>query len=114
MSFTCMSSSEIAGEHEASPYKELDDFVLQLVQRDGIQGSKHAQTSRASSRQSPYRPARSELPPVSRYRHQALDVLRAGAAAGLRHREIPPVLKRGPLPQEQQHHVSGRDGTSHS
>ncbi|XP_026803498.3 DNA-directed primase/polymerase protein isoform X1 [Pangasianodon hypophthalmus] len=32
-------SSELAGEHQASPYKELDDFVLKLALRDGIQGN---------------------------------------------------------------------------
>ncbi|XP_060772644.1 DNA-directed primase/polymerase protein isoform X2 [Neoarius graeffei] len=32
-------SSELAGEHQASPYKELDDFVLKLVHRDGVQGN---------------------------------------------------------------------------
>ncbi|XP_026885205.2 DNA-directed primase/polymerase protein [Electrophorus electricus] len=31
--------SELAGEQQASPYKELDDFVLTLVYKDGIQGS---------------------------------------------------------------------------
>lgn len=36
-------SSELVGEHQASPYKELDDFVLKLVKRDGVEGSKHEQ-----------------------------------------------------------------------
>ncbi|XP_076874167.1 DNA-directed primase/polymerase protein isoform X2 [Brachyhypopomus gauderio] len=30
--------SELAGEQQASPYKELDDFVLTLVYKDGVQG----------------------------------------------------------------------------
>lgn len=41
--FTYNSSLELAGERQASPYKELDDFVLKLVCRDGLQGSKHEQ-----------------------------------------------------------------------
>ncbi|XP_076855083.1 DNA-directed primase/polymerase protein-like [Brachyhypopomus gauderio] len=30
--------SELAGEQQASPYKELDNFVLTLVYKDGVQG----------------------------------------------------------------------------
>ncbi|KAI4878677.1 hypothetical protein NFI96_030340, partial [Prochilodus magdalenae] len=32
-------SSEFAGEHQPSPYKEVDEFVQRLVLKDGIQGS---------------------------------------------------------------------------
>ncbi|XP_072526428.1 DNA-directed primase/polymerase protein [Salminus brasiliensis] len=32
-------SSELAGEQQPSPYKEVDEFVLKLVHKDGIQGS---------------------------------------------------------------------------
>ncbi|KAF5879966.1 DNA-directed primase/polymerase protein, partial [Clarias magur] len=32
-------NSELAGEHQTSPYKELDDFVLKLVHRDAVQGN---------------------------------------------------------------------------
>lgn len=31
--------TELVGEHQASPYKELDDFVLKLVKRDGVEGN---------------------------------------------------------------------------
>ncbi|KAF7686727.1 DNA-directed primase/polymerase protein [Silurus meridionalis] len=33
------SSGELAGEHQTSPYKELDEFVLKLLHRDGVQGN---------------------------------------------------------------------------
>lgn len=50
---------------------------------------------------------------VVNYRHKAMDVLCIGAAAGVRHWEVPLVFKRGSLSQEQQHHVSNRKEMCH-
>lgn len=82
----------------SSPHGEVDNFVLTLVKKDGIQGSKWWVTLSKWV-------TLNEADWFHLNRHQTMELLCSWTTACVWHRQVPLVWKCAAVSQEQQHHV---------